>query len=152
LAIALVVGGVWATLVPLSGAVVVPGTVVSETSVKKIQHSTGSIVAGISVTDGMRVRQGDILVRLEDTQVRSNFQVVTKQLEETKARISRLTAERDGREDQPLIHKVAFENRAAGNEQLLTTERSLFDARADARRSQRELLRSRISQLNDEIV
>jgi HlyD family secretion protein len=152
LAIALVVGGGWAAFVPLSGAVVIPGAVVAETSVKKIQHPTGGIIADISVTDGMHVREGDILVRLEDTQVRSNFQVVTKQLEEIRARISRLTAERDGHDDQPLIRKAALQNRSADDELLLTTESSLFKARADTRRSQRELLRSRIAQLNEEIV
>jgi HlyD family secretion protein len=151
LAIALVVGGGWATFVPLSGAVVIPGMVISETSVKKIQHSTGGIIADILVTDGMHVREGDILVRLDDTQVHSSFQVVTKQLEEISARISRLAAERDGHDDQPLIRKAALQNRPTDDE-LLTTESSLFKARADARRSQRELLRSRIAQLNEEIV
>lgn len=151
LAVALVVGGGWATLAPLSGAVVIPGTVVSETSVKKIQHPTGGIIANISVTDGMRVREGDILARLDDTQVRSNFQVVTKQLEEIRARISRLAAERDGHDGQALVRKAAAENRGGDSEQLLTTESTLFKARADARKSQRELLRSRIAQLNEEI-
>jgi membrane fusion protein, type I secretion system len=152
LAIALVVGGGWASFMPLSAAVVIPGTVVAETSVKKIQHPTGGIIAGISVTDGMHVREGDILVRLDDTQVRANFQVVTKQLEEIRARIARLAAERDGRDGQPLMRNAASENRAANDEQLLATESSLFEARANARRSQRELLRSRIAQLNEEIV
>jgi HlyD family secretion protein len=150
LALALIVGGGWATLMPLSGAVVVPGTVVSESSVKKIQHTTGGIVAGIAVTDGMHVHEGDVLVRLDDTQVRSNFQVVTKQLEEIRARIGRLSAERDGHDDPPLAGKRAAGDRA-GDEQLLSSENSLFKARADSRRSQRELLRSRIGQLNQEI-
>src|SRR5260370_14531698 len=96
-------------------------------------------------------REGDILIRLDDTQVHSSCQVVTQQLEEGRARISRLTAERDGHDDQPLIHKAAFQNRPT-DDALLTTESSLFKARADARRSQRELLRSRIAQLNEEIV
>jgi membrane fusion protein, type I secretion system len=152
LAIALTVGAGWATFVPLSGAVIIPGTVVSETSVKKIQHPTGGVIAGIFVSDGMDVGEGDILVRLDDTQVRSNFEVVATQLEEIRARISRLTAERDGRDDQPLTRNAAVRSRADDNEQLLTMESSLFKARADARRSQRELVRSRISQLNEEIV
>src|SRR5260370_12351306 len=96
-------------------------------------------------------REGDILIRLDDTQVHSSFQGVSKELEEVRARIWRLTAERDGHDDQPLIHKAAFQNRPTDDE-LLTTESSLFKARADARRSQRELLRSRIAQLNEEIV
>jgi membrane fusion protein, type I secretion system len=151
LTVALLAGGGWATFMPLSGAVAIPGTVVSETSVKKIQHPTGGVVASIFVSDGMRVREGDILVRLDDTQVRSNFQVVTNQLGEIRARISRLTAERDGHEDRALVRKAAFEGRA-DDDQLLTTESSLFKARADSRRSQRELLRGRIDQLNEEIV
>jgi HlyD family secretion protein len=152
LALALVVGGGWATLAPLSGAVVIPGTVVSESSVKKIQHPTGGIIAGISVTDGAHVRQGDVLVRLDDTQVRANFQVVSKQLEEARARISRLSAERDGH-DEPaaLTGKAAARDRAGDGEQLQTSENSLFKARAESRKSQRELLRSRIAQLNEEI-
>ncbi len=153
LAVALVAGGGWATFVPLSGAVVIPGTVVSETNVKKVQHPTGGIIAGISVTDGMHVREGDLLVRLDDTQVRSNFQVVSKQLEEIRARISRLTAERDGHEDEAAISKKAGpEGRRDDVEQPLTSEASLFKARADSRRSQRQLLRSRIAQLNEEIA
>jgi HlyD family secretion protein len=153
LAFALVIGGGWATLAPLSGAVVVPGTVVSESSVKKIQHPTGGIIAGISVTDGAHVREGDVLVRLDDTQVRANFQVVSKQLEEVRARLSRLSAERDGH-DEPaaLMSKAVARDRPGDGEQLLSSEKSLFNARAESRRSQRELLRTRISQLNDEIA
>jgi HlyD family secretion protein len=153
LALALVVGGGWATLMPLSGAVVVPGTVVSESSVKKIQHPTGGIIAGIAVTDGAQVRQGDVLVRLDDTQVRANFQVVSKQLEEVRARLSRLSAERDGHDEPALTTgKAAARDRAGDNEQLLTSEKTLFNARAESRKSQRELLRTRIAQLNDEIA
>ncbi|MBO0751416.1 MAG: HlyD family type I secretion periplasmic adaptor subunit [Bradyrhizobiaceae bacterium] len=148
LAVSLIVGGGWATLIPLSGAVVLPGTVVAESAVKKIQHPIGGIVSSIAVTDGMRVKQGDVLMRLDDTQVRANYQVVSQQLEEIRARIARLSAERDGRDDQALPGKPA---KPAG-EQLLSSENSLFKARSDARRSQRELLRGRITQLNDEIA
>jgi HlyD family secretion protein len=151
LAVALLVGGGWATLVPLSGAVVIPGTVIAESNIKKIQHPTGGVIASISVRDGMRVQEGDVLVRLDDTQVRANFQVVTTQLDEIKARLSRLTAERDGHDGQTMPLEVAF-TRDENKGQLLTTENSLFKARADTRKSQRELLRNRIDQLNEEIT
>jgi HlyD family secretion protein len=152
LAVALIVGGGWASFVPLSGAVVIPGTVVAESNIKKIQHQTGGVIASISVRDGMHVRDGDIVAKLDDTQVRANFQVVTAQLDEIRARISRLTAERDGHDDQALLRQVAFTNREDSNEQLLTEENSLFKARADARKSQRQLLRNRIDQLNEQIA
>ena len=50
--------GAWATLMPLSGAVVVPGTLVVESDVKKIQHPAGGVVANIPVRDGMHVSSG----------------------------------------------------------------------------------------------
>jgi len=149
LLIAVVVGGGWLTLVPLSGAVVIPGTVVAESQVKKVQHQTGGIIANIAVTDGMRVREGDVLVRLDDTQARANFQVVTQQLDEVRARMARLTAERDG---QALPGKEETGDRTDGRNHPFTSENSLFKARSDARRSQRELLRTRIAQLNEEIA
>ena len=152
LLVALVIGGGWATLAPLSGAVVIPGTVVSETNIKKIQHPTGGVIAGIAVTDGMRVGEGDVLVRLDETQVRTNFQMVTKQLDEIKARIGRLTAERDGQDGQALFREAAFGSSGKDAEQLLTSENSLFKARADSRKSQKELLRNRVDQLNEEIT
>ncbi len=93
LAVALLVGGGWATLMPLSGAVVVPGTVVSESSVKKIQHHTGGVVAAIGVTDGMHVKKGDVLVRLDDTQVRTTY-------EQVRSRIAQLNEEIGGMDAQ----------------------------------------------------
>ena len=151
LAAALIVAGGWATFVPLSGAVVISGTVVTESNIKNIQHQSGGIIARIAVRDGMRVREGDLLAKLDDTQVRANFQVVTTQLDEIRARIARLTAERDDRTGRALLRPVTFTNREDDREQLLTSESSLLRARADARKSQRGLLRNRIDQLNQEI-
>src|SRR6202047_998334 len=64
LLIGLVVGGGWMTLVPLAGAVVVPGNLVVQSNVKTIQHPTGGVVAEIKVHDGMNVDAGELLVRL----------------------------------------------------------------------------------------
>ena len=51
-----IIGG-WATLMPLSGAVIVPGTLVVESDVKKIQHPTGGVVANIPIRDGVHVEK-----------------------------------------------------------------------------------------------
>jgi HlyD family secretion protein len=100
LAVALIVGGGWATLVPLSGAVVVPGTVVSASSVKKIQHHAGGIVAGIAVAEGMRVREGDILVRLDDTQVRSNYEQLRSKIGQLNEQIGGMTSQIKSRQTE----------------------------------------------------
>ena len=106
LAIAAVVVLGWAGFVPLSGAVVVAGRLVVQSSVKKVQHPQGGIVASILVRNGTKVAAGEELVRLDQTSARSNLQVVARQLDEVRMRIARLTAERDNLPYTALAHEI----------------------------------------------
>ena len=81
---------------PIAGAVVVPGNLVVQSNVKAIQHPTGGVVAEIPVHNGERVATGDLLLRLDATQAQASLQMVSKQLDEVRARMARLVAERDG--------------------------------------------------------
>jgi HlyD family secretion protein len=151
----LVVGGLaggWMALVPLSGAVVVPGNLVVQSNVKAIQHPTGGVVAQIPVQNGKRVTAGDLLLRLDSTQAQASLQVVSKQLDEVRAKIARLAAERDG-QPKPTIPPELSARLEDGNvKTLLASEASLFRARTTARESQKELLQSKVSQLGEEVV
>jgi multidrug efflux pump subunit AcrA (membrane-fusion protein) len=109
LAVALLVGGGWATMMPLSGAVVVPGTVVSESSVKKIQHHTGGVIAAIGVTDGMHVKEGDVLVRLDDTQVRTNYEQLRSRIAQLNQEISGMDAQIKSKQTQSDLIGQEFE-------------------------------------------
>ena len=151
----LLVGGVaggWMTLVPLSGAVVVPGNLVVQSNVKTIQHPTGGVVAQIPVHNGMRVNAGDLLLRLDATQAQASLQVVSKQLDEVRAKIARLVAERDGLPRPAIPPEMSARLDDANVKTLLASEASLFRARVTARESQKELLTSKVSQLGEEIV
>ena len=149
---ALALAGGWTVLMPLAGAVVVPGNLVVQSNVKTIQHPTGGVVAEIAVHNGMRVGVGDLLVRLDPTQAQASLQMVNKQLDELRARIARLVAERDVLSQLEVPAQLAA--RADGDtvKTLLASEEALFKARANARRSQIDLLQSRISQLGEEIA
>jgi HlyD family secretion protein len=147
---AILLAGGWIVLMPLAGAVVVPGNLVVQSNVKTIQHPTGGVVAEIPVHNGMRVSGGDLLLRLDATQAQAGLQLVSKQLDEVRVRIVRLVAERDG---LPGLQAPADLVARAGEiavKTLLASEQSLFNARRNARRSQIELLQSRVSQLNEE--
>ena len=91
------IGG-WAATSQLSGAVIGQGVVVVNSSVKKVQHATGGIVGELRVRDGDRVKAGDILIRLDETQTLANATIVTKSFDELLARQARLETERDGAE------------------------------------------------------
>ena len=55
LAIAAMIVLGWAGLVPLSGAIVVTGNLVVQSSVKKVQHPSGGVVTRVLVRNGSRV-------------------------------------------------------------------------------------------------
>jgi membrane fusion protein, type I secretion system len=145
-----VIGG-WVTLVPLSGAVVLPGTLVVESSVKKIQHPNGGVVATIPVQDGMHVSAGTLLVRLDETQVQANEQLVADQLDQVRARIARLVGERDGSSGPQLSKPLADRINDPGVAKLVAAETALFNARLTARQGQKQLYQSNIRQFNEQI-
>ena len=151
LAISAAVAGSWVTLVPLSGAVVLPGKLVVESSLKKIQHPSGGVVAAIPVQDGMHVNAGTVLVRLDETQVRANEQMVANQLDQVRARIARLIGERDGSNGLQLSKALADRAGDPGVTRLVTAETALFNARATARDGQKQLYQSNIRQFEEQI-
>ena len=149
---AIVLAGGWTALMPLAGAVVVQGNLVVQSNVKTIQHPTGGVVAEIPVHNGMQVGGGDLLLRLDATQAQASLQMVSKQLDEVRVRIARLVAERDGLSGFQVPAELAARSGEDAVKTLLVSEESLFNARANARRSQTELLQSRGSQLSEEIA
>jgi HlyD family secretion protein len=141
--------GGWAASSSLSGAVIAPGRVVIESSVKKIQHLTGGIVKEIRVKNGDRVEAGDILLRLDDTQTKATLGIVQSQLNELTARKARLAAERDGA--TVIEFPAGFEDLTAEIRQIAAGERRLFDAKIKTAEIKKAQLRERIGQYNNEI-
>ena len=144
------VGG-WAGTMTLSGALIAQGSVVVDTNVKKVQHPTGGIVGELNVRDGDHVKQGDIVVRLDDTVTRANLAIVTKGLDELYARKARLESERDGRDSVKFPAELLARAEEPEIASILDGERKLFDLRRNARVGQKEQLRQRVDQLKEEI-
>lgn len=149
----LVVGvGGWAGTTEVSGAVIAQGTLVVDSSVKKVQHPTGGIVGELRVKDGDRVKSGDILIRLDETVTRANLAIVTKNLDELAARQTRNEAERDG--ESALVFPAGLKARAGSDPEvarLLAGETRLFETRRTTRDGQRAQLRERVAQLREQI-
>jgi membrane fusion protein, type I secretion system len=143
------IGG-WAFRTELAGAVTASGSVVVDSNVKKVQHLTGGIVGKLLVREGDRVEAGDTVVRLDDTVLQAGLAIVTKGLDEMRARKARLVNERDGSETivfpSDMIGRTPSPELAAA----MDSERKLFDLRRAARHGQKSQLRQRIAQLEDE--
>ncbi|MCJ2041889.1 HlyD family type I secretion periplasmic adaptor subunit [Methylobacterium sp. J-059] len=146
------IGG-WACLTSFSGAVIAPGQVVVESEVKKVQHPVGGVVGALNVREGDRVRSGQVLVRLDDTQIRANLDIVVKSLDETTARRARDEAEQRGA-DAPTF-PAEFLERAKTDPtvaNLIAGETAFFTIRRATRGGQKAQLNERVAQLNHEIT
>ncbi len=146
------IGG-WAATTELSSAVIAQGTLVVDSSVKKVQHPSGGVVADLRVRNGDRVRAGDILLRLDETQTRAAATIVTKSVDEFLARQARLETERDSAREinfpTALLDPARDPNSDAAR--AIAAERSLFNLRRQARDGQKSQLRERSAQLQQEI-
>ncbi|HEX5232866.1 MAG TPA: HlyD family type I secretion periplasmic adaptor subunit, partial [Bradyrhizobium sp.] len=62
--VVLLAGGLggWASTAEISGALIAPGQIVVQSSVKKVQHPTGGVVGELRAHDGDIVKAGDVVV------------------------------------------------------------------------------------------
>lgn len=143
--------GVWAATAPLASAVIASGRVVVESNVRKIQHPTGGVVAQIRVRDGDRVKAGDVLLRLDDTNARATLALIVTELDRLRIRKARLEAERTG--EQAFALPAALIARAGADDvkDAMRTETQLFRSRREASDGQILQLRERIDQSKREI-
>ncbi|MFM7085218.1 MAG: HlyD family type I secretion periplasmic adaptor subunit [Hyphomicrobium sp.] len=144
--------GGWAATSEISGAVIAGGTVEVLSDVKKVQHLTGGVVAEIFVKEGQNVKQGQTLIRLDETVTRANLAMVEKSLYELKASRARLLAERDdvSEIDFPVDLKEKASEPSVAD--ILKSESRLFELRRTARNGNKSQLQERISQLEQEVA
>jgi HlyD family type I secretion membrane fusion protein len=153
LIVALLFGGLgtWASLAPLHGAVIAPGVVTVISKRKTVQHLDGGIAREILVEDGDAVAQGDLLIRLDDTQTRAALAIAEAQLDVLRAREARLVAERDEADEIVLSEYLAGRGDDAQVAEILESQRQLFAARRTSLQGEIEILSQRIGQLGDEV-
>src|SRR6266404_9357598 len=98
LIIAIFFGGIgtWAATAPLNGAVVANAVVKVDGNRKSVQHLDGGIVKEQRVKEGDRVAAGEVLIVLDDTQARAEFEVLAEQYLVLRATEVRLLAELAG--------------------------------------------------------
>ena len=142
----------WSVLAPISSAVIATGVLRGQTEVQSIQHLEGGIISQILVSEGDRVEEGDILIRLDDTGPRAEMAQIEARLAELTARRARLAAEREG------LDEIDFERYFQGldisddSENIIAAQRTVFTTRRETRETEIEVMRNRIGQYHDRIT
>ena len=151
LVLGLVPLGAWVTLAPLASAVVAPGVVKVDLNRRPVQHAEGGIVREVHVRIGQRVAEGETMLVLGDVAVNADMQRWDSRVRYERASLARLEAEQSGTAAIAFPADVLAAARGdSGLAELLSKERSLFEARRGALTSQVALLRDQQAKVNQE--
>lgn len=140
--------GGWACLAPLDSAALAPGVVTVKSYRKTVQHLEGGIVSELHARDGDVVRQGDILLNLDVTQLQAELEVLRNQQIATAALEARLLAELQNQDDLAIPADTSTKPRA---HEAWQTEQALFRARRQAHAGETQILEQTVAQLQAQI-
>lgn len=147
------VGGfmLWAFIAPLDKGVPLSGTVTVASHRKAVQHQTGGIIDSILVKEGDLVKAGQVLVQMNDVQVKAQAEITRSQLYTARAVEARLLAERDGKTEidfPPALLSNQNDPRVANN---LIIQGQLFSSRKLALQHEIAALDENVAGLNNQL-
>ena len=144
---------VWGATLKISGAVIAKGQVQVSSSRTAVQHPVGGIVAEILAKNGDHVSSGDIVLKLDDVQLRSDLAAVEGELFEVLANDARLVAELDDRRElspHPILREAAEAN--VELRALLERQQRQLDAHYKSLDTQISLLEEETSQIHEQAI
>jgi len=144
--------GTWALTAPLNSAVVAQGIVKVEGNRKSVQHLEGGVVKAINVKEGSTVKAGDILIVLDDSQARAEYEVYTQQYAVLRATEVRLLAELGNNHALVMPRELAARLNDPQMQDIWEGQVKQFETRRAALEGQRKVIREKINQLDSQIV
>ena len=146
--LALGLGGflLWAMLAPLDEGVPTVGTVSIDTKRKAVQHLQGGIVKEVLVREGQMVKTNDLLIRLDDSYARANYEAIRQHYSTIRASEGRLLAEQRG------VGGIQFHDdllTAAKNDPLISNH---IEVQSQLLRSRRAALEAEQSAIQESIL
>lgn len=139
------------TFVPITGAVIANGEVAVASGNKKIAHPIGGVVAAIPVSNGDRVKKGQILLRFDTNISAAGAAMTVESIDQLLAREARLQAERDGLND--IVFPKVLTSRTSEEDvtRAIKEERRAFVLNRQAVSSQRQTILQQINQAEHSI-
>jgi protease secretion system membrane fusion protein len=127
-------------LAPLDEGVPTAGVVSIDTKRKQVQHLSGGIVKEVLVREGDVVKQGQVLMRLDEAVTKANFESVRQRYLGLNAMQSRLQAEQMGADKVVFSPEVLAAAADPFIAQQVNNQRQLFDSRRQALRADLQTL------------
>ncbi len=144
--------GTWSAVTTLNGAVIAPAVIIVESNTKRIQHKEGGIVRKIMVNDGDRVKSGQDLVILDDTEARAELGIVDGILVENLARRARLEAQRDDAATVEFLDELLARQNEPDVAKVMAGQKRLFESRRAAVNGKKDQLLQQIDELTKQVT
>jgi HlyD family type I secretion membrane fusion protein len=143
--------GIWGGTAPLNGAVVGNGVVKVDGNRKSVQHLDGGIVKELRVKEGDRVAAGDVVIVLDDTQAKAEFEVLSEQYVVLRATEVRLLAELANETELVMPTELALRQSDSYAKSIWAGQVKQFETRRAAIEGQRRVIGEKIHQLQSQI-
>jgi HlyD family type I secretion membrane fusion protein len=140
--------GVWATTIPLRSAVVASGFIKVHSKRKAVQHLEGGIIKSILVRENDRVQAGQVIARLDTTQIEAMLGSLETKLFADLAMEARLAAEQAGEKAIRFPDELRASSAPAAGIAILT-QRAEFAARLTAIDGERKQIDQQMLQSED---
>jgi len=140
-----------ATLVPIDSGAMAPGMNQVENKRKTVQHLDGGIIRAIHVHEGSKVRAGQPLIKLDDTNARLNVSVYQAQFDALRAEQAALQAQLLGQTAVDFPADLIARERDPVVGSIIRAQRAAFAARRDNVQGRKAQLSEQIGQLQNEI-
>jgi HlyD family secretion protein len=142
----------WASFAELESAVNAPGIIIVESHRKTIQHLEGGIVKEVLVAEGENVKAGQPLLRLEETQAESNFNLLQDQANGLQAQEARLIAERNEADRIVFPPELLAQRSNPKVDAILTGEENTFSTHRKTLTKQIDILGQRNNENKSQIA
>lgn len=144
--------GTWAVTAPLNGAVVANAVIKVEGNRKSVQHLDGGIVNELHVREGDKVLAGDLLILLDETQARAEYDVLTQEFAVLRATEIRLLTELEHGSELVMPPDLKARTNDPYLKSVWNGQLRQFQSRRAALEGQRSVIREKINQLGSQIV
>lgn len=137
---------VWASMAELDKIVRGEGKVVPSSKIQVVQNLEGGIIETINAHAGDVVSQGQILLKLDNTQFSSSFGETASQLYDLQAQASRLSAQANNTD-----FKVAISDSEPEMKTIFEREKNLYEHQLQQLKTTQRILNEKVIQSKSEL-
>jgi epimerase transport system membrane fusion protein len=141
--------GVWSMTAPIDSSALAPGVIAVKSHKKSIQHLDGGIVKKLFVKAGDLVKAGDVLIKLDDTQINAQLEISKGLYISLLAQQARLIAERD--QLSKIIYPEILNGHSVRVAKAKQIQQQIFVTRKSTYQGETSVLKQRIEQLQFKI-